>query len=122
MPKEISFLPDYYDEFFQALKERIRSAQIKAALAVNRELILLYWQIGQDILERQKREGWGAKVIDLLSRDLRLEFPDIKGFSPRNLKYMRTFAEAYPDEQIVQQVVAQIPWGHKAISIKQYTS
>jgi predicted nuclease of restriction endonuclease-like (RecB) superfamily len=112
MPKEISFLPENYDEFFQALKEQIRLSQIRAAIAVNQEMILLYWQIGREILERQQQEGWGAKVIERLSIDLRLEFPDMQSFSPRNLKYMRTFAEAYPDEQFVKQVVSQIPWGH----------
>jgi predicted nuclease of restriction endonuclease-like (RecB) superfamily len=101
-----------YDEFLRDLKERIRQAQIRAALAVNRELVLLYWQIGVDILQRQQQQGWGAKVIERLATDLRSFFPEIKGFSSRNLKYMRTFAEAYPDEQFVQQVVAQIPWGH----------
>jgi predicted nuclease of restriction endonuclease-like (RecB) superfamily len=96
----------------QNLKERIRHAQVRAALSVNRELILLYWQIGREILNRQQQHGWGAKVIERLSADLRRAFPDMKGFSPRNLKYMRAFAEAYPDEQFVQQLVAQIPWGH----------
>ncbi|MES1024912.1 PDDEXK nuclease domain-containing protein [Gloeocapsa sp. BRSZ] len=101
-----------YDQFLRDLKERIRSAQVRAALAVNRELVLLYWQIGRDILTRQQQQGWGAKVIDRLAADLRSSFPEIKGFSPRNLKYMRTFAEAYPDESFVQQLVALIPWGH----------
>ena len=103
-------------ECLTELKSRIRSAQIKAALSVNRELILLYHRIGRDILTRQLEEGWGAKVIDRLSRDLRLEFTEIiKGFSPRNLKYMRAFAEAYPDDQFVQQVAAQIPWFHHCV-------
>jgi predicted nuclease of restriction endonuclease-like (RecB) superfamily len=101
-----------YDTFLTDIKQRIRTAQIKAALAVNRELVLLYWQIGCEILARQHQQGWGAKVIDRLSVDLRREFPEMKGLSARNLKYMRAFAEAYPDELIVQQVVAQIPWGH----------
>lgn len=101
-----------YDDFLRGLKERIRIAQVRAALAVNQELVLLYWEIGGEILSRQQQQGWGAKVIDRLAKDLRKEFPDIKGFSPRNLKYMRAFAETYPDQQIVQQVVAQIPWGH----------
>jgi predicted nuclease of restriction endonuclease-like (RecB) superfamily len=101
-----------YDDFLRDLKERIRSAQIKAALAVNRELVTLYWSVGRDILAEQQQRGWGAKVIDLLAADLRSAFPELKGFSPRNLKYMRALAEAYPDEQFVQQVVAQIPWGH----------
>jgi predicted nuclease of restriction endonuclease-like (RecB) superfamily len=85
---------------------------VRAALAVNGEVVKLYWQIGRSILERQRQYGWGAKVIDRLSADLRGAFPGMKGFSPRNLKYMRAFAEAYPEEQFVQQVVAQIPWGH----------
>lgn len=101
-----------YDDFLRSLKERIRNAQVKAALSVNREMILLYWQIGCEIVTRQQQQGWGAKVIDQLASDLRKAFPDIKGFSTRNLKYMRAFAEAYSDEQFVQQVVAQIPWGH----------
>jgi predicted nuclease of restriction endonuclease-like (RecB) superfamily len=75
-------------------------------------LVLLYWQIGREIIIRQQQQGWGAKVIERLAKDLKAAFPDMKGFSARNLKYMRAFAEAYPDEQIVQQVVALIPWGH----------
>lgn len=101
-----------YAELLTELKARIRSAQLKAALSVNRELILLYWRIGRQILESQRQEGWGSKVIDRLSKDLRIAFPEMKGFSPRNLKYMRALAEAYPEEQFVQQPVAQIPWGH----------
>lgn len=112
MPKQPSSLPDNYEAFVRGLKERIRTAQIKAALAVNKELVMLYWQLGRDILQRQEQEGWGAKVIDQLSKDLKREFPDNTGFSPRNLKYMRAFAEAWRDEAIVQQLVAQIPWGH----------
>lgn len=110
-----SDLPADYHEFITALKSRIRSAQLKAALSVNRELVLLYWQIGNDILIRQDQEGWGAKVIDRLSFDLRKEFPDMKGFSVRNLKYMRRFAEAWRDAQFVQQAAAQIPWFHNCL-------
>ena len=94
------------------LKERIRSARLRAALAVNQELILLYWSIGRDILARQVDEGWGARVIDRLSADLRRDFPEITGLSARNLRYMRAFAEAHPDQEVVQQVVARLPWGH----------
>lgn len=101
-----------YDELLSDLKGRIRVAQIRASLSVNRELVLLYWGIGKDILERQNRAGWGSRIIDQLGQDLRREFPEMKGLSPRNLKYMRAFAEAWPDEEIVQQLVAQIPWGH----------
>jgi len=104
--------PAGYAEFLAELKRRIQTAQLRASLGVNRELVLLYWQIGHEILARQERESWGAKVIDRLAVDLKSAFPDMKGFSPRNLKYMRAFAEAWPEEAIVQQLVAQIPWGH----------
>ncbi len=108
----VASLPSGYAELLEDLKARIRQAQVRAALSVNRELVLLYWHIGREILRRQTQEGWGAKVIDRLAEDLRREFPEIKGFSPRNLKYMRAFAEAWPDEQIVQEVLAQITWYH----------
>jgi predicted nuclease of restriction endonuclease-like (RecB) superfamily len=104
-----------YQQLLISLKQRIRTSQIRAALAVNRELILLYWQIGREILLRQSQEGWGAKVIDRLSQDLQAEFPELKGLSSRNLKYMRAFAEAYPEDEFVQQLVAQIPWGHNVV-------
>jgi predicted nuclease of restriction endonuclease-like (RecB) superfamily len=110
-----------YEDFLRDLKERIRTAQVRAALAVNRELVLLYWQIGCDILSRQHQQGWGAKVIEKLSKDLQQEFPDMKGFSSRNLKYMRTFAEAYP-EQIVQEVLAQITWYHNIALLEKLKS
>ncbi|MBW4422041.1 MAG: hypothetical protein KME13_22975 [Myxacorys californica WJT36-NPBG1] len=112
MPKQISLFPDNYDDFFRHLKERIRSTQVKAALAVNQELLLLYWQIGREILQRQQEEGWGTKVVDRLAQDLKTEFPEMTGFSPRNLKYTRAFAEAYLDEAIVHQLGAQILWKH----------
>lgn len=105
-------LPQDYDDFLLQLKDQIRSTQLRAVLSVNRELVLLYWQIGQEILSRQKQKGWGAKVIDQLANDLKVEFSDMKGLSRTNLLYMRSFAAAYPDRQIVQQLVGQIPWGH----------
>lgn len=101
-----------YRAFLESLKERVRTARLSAARAANRELVRLYWSIGRDILARQSDAGWGAKVIDRLARDLRRAFPDMKGFSPRNLKYMRAFAAAWPDERTVQQVAAQLPWFH----------
>ena len=109
---DIVYLPPDYAAWLANLKTRIHAAQQRAALAVNRELVLLYWQLGQDILQRQSREGWGAKVIDRLAQDLRSAFPDMKGFSPRNLKYMRAFAEAWPEADFVQAVLAQLPWYH----------
>ena len=104
--------PRGYPAFLRDIKARVRTAQVRASLAVNRELILLYWSIGRDILARQKVAGWGAKIIDRLASDLAAEFPGIEGFSSRSLKYMRAFADAWPEEPIVQQLVAQLPWGH----------
>jgi len=105
-------LPAGYATFLDEVKARIRSAQVKAALAVNSELVLLYWRLGRDIVARQKKEGWGAHVIDRLSADLRAAFPEMQGFSPRNLKYMRSFAAAWTDEAIVQAPLAQLTWYH----------
>ncbi|MBZ5487085.1 DUF1016 domain-containing protein [Halomonas aquamarina] len=104
--------PEGYADWLAELKDRIHNAQQRATQAVNRELVLLYWQIGQDILRRQAEQGWGAKVIDRLAHDLRTAFPEGKGFSRANLMYMRAFAEAWPDAEIVQQAVGQLPWGH----------
>jgi predicted nuclease of restriction endonuclease-like (RecB) superfamily len=112
VPKKLSTSFEAYDAFLHDLKHRIQTAQVKAALSVNREMILLYWQVGRDILNRQDSEGWGTKVIERLAKDLRNEFPQMTGLSRTNLLYMRAFAEAYPDESIVQQAVGQIPWGH----------
>ena len=105
--------PEGYADWLADLKGRIHTAQQRATLAVNRELVLLYWQIGQDILARQASQGWGAKVIERLAQDLRTAFPEMKGFSPRNLKYMRAFAQAWPDVEFVQAALAQLPWYHQ---------
>lgn len=112
MHTEDALIPDGYGSFLADLKQRICDARTRAGLAVNRELVLLYWRIGRDILARQQEQGWGTKIIDRLSSDLRIAFPEMKGFSSRNLKYMRAFAQAWPEESIVQQLVAQLPWGH----------
>lgn len=103
---------DDYAKWLIELKQRIQTSQQKAVLAVNQELILLYWQIGKDILQRQQQQGWGAKIIEQLSQDLSKAFPDMKGFSVRNLKYMRKFATELADFAIVQQAAAQLPWFH----------
>jgi len=108
-------VPAEYEEMLRGIKERIAAAQLRAAISVNRELVLLYWDIGREILERQSRAKWGAKVIAKLASDLRLAFPEQTGFSPRNLTYMRRFAEEWPDCSIVQQLVAQLPWGHQVV-------
>lgn len=98
-----------YAAILEELKDRILRARQKAVFSVNKELILLYWDIGVTILEQQQKQGWGAKVIDRLSRDLNKSFPDMKGVSTRNLKYMKKFAESYRNVSIVQQLAAQIP-------------
>lgn len=115
MPTRQSPVPADYAQWLADLKARIHGAQQRATLAVNRELIALYWQIGQDILTRQAEQGWGAKVIERLAHDLRTAFPEMKGFSRANLMYMRAFAEAWPDPKIVQQAVGQLPWGHNLV-------
>lgn len=104
-----------YAEWLSALKHCIHSAQQRAALSVNRELVLLYWHIGGEILARQKVQGWGAKVIEQLAKDLTAAFPEMKGFSRSNLMYMRAFHAAWLDESIVQQLVGQLPWGHNLL-------
>ena len=112
-PVSLTTPPEGYGDWLADLKGRIHNAQQRATLAVNRELVQLYWQIGNDILTRQAQQGWGAKVIERLAHDLRAAFPEMKGFSPRNLKYMRAFAEAWPDALFVQEVLAQLPWYHQ---------
>src|SRR5690625_2301132 len=116
-PSSLEPAPDGYADWLGALKHRIATAQQRATRAVNQELVLLYWEIGRDILKRQANEGWGSKVIDRLARDLRTAFPDMKGFSARNLKYMRAFADAWPDEQFMQQAIEQLPYGLNLIML-----
>ena len=114
-PIALTPTPAGYADWLAELKTRIHTAQQRATLAVNRELVLLHWQMGRDILARQAQQGWGAKVIERLAHDLRTAFPEMKGFSRANLMYMRAFAESWPDEQIVQQAVGQLPWGHNLV-------
>ncbi len=96
-----SIINQEYSELLIDLKARVASSRYKAALSVNKELILLYHHIGKTILNAQKKGGCGAKVIDQLSKDLKSSFPEMKGFSPQNLKYMRKFAEGYNEEVIL---------------------
>jgi len=109
-PAALIDMPKGYESFFKNLKERIISERLKTVLSANTTMIMLYWEIGQSILLRQQSEGWGAKIIDRLSHDLKAAFPDMTGFSPRNLKYMRKNAQAWSDREIVQRTVAQFPW------------
>lgn len=103
-------LPEGYGEFLAVIKKRVQADRLRAVISANVAQMLMYWDIGRDILHKQQTEGWGAKVIDRLAGDLKNAFPQMQGFSPRNLKYMRSFAEAWPDRELVQRTVAQIPW------------
>jgi predicted nuclease of restriction endonuclease-like (RecB) superfamily len=135
-----SDLPEGYGAFVEALKARIRDAQLKAALAVNRELLTLYWNIGRTIVDRQEAAAWGAKVIDQLADDIQRAFPGVSGFSRANIYRMRAFylahpagqaldpAEEAPPEVVAQPVrlladalpagVADLPWGHQVVLLQ----
>jgi predicted nuclease of restriction endonuclease-like (RecB) superfamily len=108
---EVTHTKDYVT-FLNTIKRDIQSSRLRAVLAVNKELIHLYWRIGEGILEKQKELGWGSKVIEQLSLDLKHSFPEIKGFSKQNLWYMRQFASEYNKSEIIQQTIGEIPWGH----------
>jgi len=105
-------LPSDYTEVLGAIKARIQQERVSAVMTANSAMVLLYWDIGRLILERQQHSGWGARIIDRLAADLRDAYPDMRGFSPRNLKYMRAFSAAWPDRAIVQGPLAQITWYH----------
>lgn len=105
-------LPEDYSPWLTDLKQRIHSERLRIVLTSNAAMILLYWDIGHRILEKQDIQGWGTRIIDRLAFDLREQFPEMKGLSPRNLKYMRAFAAAWPDREIVQRSVAQLSWRH----------
>lgn len=108
-------MPSDYAAWFNEIKRRIHGERLRLVLASNSVMVLLYWDIGQRILQKQAEQGYGTKVIDRLSADLRQAFPDMKGLSPRNLKYMRAFAVAWPDQAVVQQTAAQLPWFHNCL-------
>ena len=106
-------VPDDYTATLEELKRQVHEARLRVQRKANTELLQLWWQIGRTIIDRQAEQGWGSKVLDRLASDLRSEFPAMKGFSRRNLLYMRAFAEAWPDAaEIVQRPIAQLPWGH----------
>jgi predicted nuclease of restriction endonuclease-like (RecB) superfamily len=111
----VAGLPPTYAATLREIRKRVSKTRVSAVLAANAAMVLLYWDIGQIILARQGEEGWGARVIDRLAFDLREAFPDMEGFSSRNLKYMRAFAVAWPSKPIVQQLVAQLPWGQNLV-------
>ncbi len=106
-------MPGWYPVLLESVSDRVAGGHRRAVTTVNRELLTTYWAIGRDILDRQDEQGYGTRVIDRLSGDLRERFPDSRGYSPRNLKYMRAFAAAWPDPEVVQGPLAQLPWYHQ---------
>ena len=112
VPPGPATLPGWYPALLASVSTRVSDGQQRGT-AANRELLATYWAIGADILARQHEQGWGARIIDRLSADLREGFPDARGYSPRNLKYMRAFAAAWPDPAMVQDRLAQLPWYHQ---------
>ena len=110
VPETSLDVPSTYSKVLREIKDQIRKERLKTVLSANGALVILYWNIGNAILGKQQKEGWGAKVIDRLSADLKEAFPEMHSFSARNLKYMRKFAEEWPEREIVQRVAAQIPW------------
>lgn len=114
-------LPRGYARTLGEIKRRIQEERLRVVLAANSAMVRLYWDVGRVILERQRHEGWGARVIDRLSVDLREAYPDMHGLSPRNLRYMRAFAAAWPDRSIVQRVVAQLPWRQNIALLERVT-
>ncbi|MBQ9345395.1 MAG: DUF1016 family protein [Kiritimatiellae bacterium] len=111
-----------YDNWILAIKERVRQARLRALLAANAEQLALYWDIGRAILDKQEQRGWGSKVVDRMSRDLRAEFPDMTGFSRSNLMYMRAFADAWHRPEIVQAPLGQLPWYHQIALLERLKS
>lgn len=108
----ITSLPEWYGDLLGSVRHLVSEGRRRAISAATQQLVLTYWQIGHEILARQDREGYGTKVIDRLSADLKRAFPDATGFSPRNLKYMRAFAAAWAQAEVVQAPLAQLPWYH----------
>ncbi|PJJ41708.1 PDDEXK nuclease domain-containing protein [Hallerella succinigenes] len=117
-PPESVEMDKTYSDFINSLVQDVHKTRISVVLASNSAMITLYWNIGNEILKKQKELGWGAKVIDRIAFDLKKAFPEMKGFSPRNIKYMRKFAETWVDKEIMQQVVAQIPWRSNLILLE----
>lgn len=116
-----ALLPADYAPWLAQIKARVQAARTRAVLAVNAEQVRLYWDIGRAILEKQEQEGWGTKVLARLSLDLRNTFPETKGFSVTNLKYMRRFATECPNLKIGQQLADQLPWFHIVVLLTDLT-
>lgn len=122
VPPPAGDVPVDYAAWLADLKSRIHQERLRVVLASNTVMVLLYWDIGRSILDKQADQGWGSRVIDRLATDLREAFPEMKGFSPRNLKYMRAFASAWPKREIVQGSLAQLTWYHHIALIEKLES
>lgn len=119
---DISEMAVSYPDFINALIDKIQKQRISITLNANAGMIGMYWSVGNAILKKQDEEGWGTKVIDRISHDIKVAFPDMSGFSPRNIKNMRRFAAEWPDYEIVQQVVAQLPWRTNLVLLEKLDS
>jgi predicted nuclease of restriction endonuclease-like (RecB) superfamily len=111
MNNDIIQSPDYKD-WSASILNKIKITQTQTSIKVNAEMLTLYWEIGNSIIKKQQKNGWGSKIIEHLASDLSESFPESRGFSVRNLKYMRAFSEEYPNFPFVQVPLAQITWYH----------
>ncbi|HAM38061.1 MAG: hypothetical protein A2474_02980 [Elusimicrobia bacterium RIFOXYC2_FULL_34_12] len=111
-----------YLNFLNEIKHKIASARIQASRHLNKELIELYWDIGKTIIEKQKQYGWGQSIVEKLANDLQNGFPNLRGYSSRNLWDMRRFYDTYKDSSILRQLVAEIPWGHNLMIINKISN
>jgi predicted nuclease of restriction endonuclease-like (RecB) superfamily len=107
--------PRWYPELLNAVVDQVESGRFRAAASANHEMVATYWAIGKELLRRESDEGWGAKVVTRLSADLRDRFPEVRGFSPRNLRYMKSLAAAWPDLAMLQTASATLPWSHHVL-------
>lgn len=122
VPPPAADVPVDYAAWLADHKTRIHGERLRVVLAINAVMVLLYWDIGRSILDKQADQGWGSRVIDRLATDLREAFPEMKRFLPRNLKYMRAFASAWPDRNIVQAALAQLTWYHQLALLEKLES
>lgn len=113
-----SSMPEWYPELLASVTRQVSTGRSKAISAANRELLASYWAVGCELVLRETQEGWGAKIVTRLSANVRSAFPDATGFSPRNLRYMKSFAQAWPDPAMLQQPVATLPWGHQIMLLE----
>jgi len=113
-----SWMPEWYPDLLASVVERVSAGRRRAVLAANQELVATYWAIGQELLQREAMEGWGAKVVLRLSEDIRERIPGARGFSPRNLRYMKSFADAWPDFAMLQTPSATLTWSHHILLIE----